>query len=428
MKFIFAENMDLVDPKYDFIKDRNSPDREPYWSDVYPHELLGFAPYDGLLVSRAIIGGHLKAGKYSESQAMRFRRIGARDFLRYSEKDYPNSVIWGDCGAFAYAKEEYPPYSVDDIVEFYDDGRFTHGCSVDHIIFDFYESDYELTFDLSEPRRRQEICIANADEFFTKSKKVIGEKFTPVGVVHGWSPQTMASAAVDLIKMGYKYLALGGMVPLNSKQIMSALNAVREVIPKETKLHILGFAKANTCEEFLGKGIDSIDTTSPLLQAFKDVRRNYHVVTAEGYDFFGAIKIPPALENNGLKKLVQSGQIDLELLLGFEKAAIKSVRSYASYKATVSEVVESLRAYWELVFKGKAKVSSVASFNEIERQVATTVRTLESRPWETCDCPICEKHGVEVLIFRGNNRNRRRGVHNLFVYGRYLKKIQGIAV
>ena len=37
MKFIFAENMDLVDPNFDFVKDRSSAAREPYWDDVYTH-------------------------------------------------------------------------------------------------------------------------------------------------------------------------------------------------------------------------------------------------------------------------------------------------------------------------------------------------------------------------------------------------------
>ncbi|ELZ86894.1 queuine tRNA-ribosyltransferase tRNA-guanine transglycosylase [Haloferax gibbonsii ATCC 33959] len=39
-------------------------------------------------------------------------------------------------------------------------------------------------------------------------------------------------------------------------------------------------------------------------------------------------------------------------------------------------------------------------------------RTLANRPWESCECPICSEHGIEVCIFRGNDRNRRRGFHN----------------
>lgn len=39
-------------------------------------------------------------------------------------------------------------------------------------------------------------------------------------------------------------------------------------------------------------------------------------------------------------------------------------------------------------------------------------RLLREKPWKDCDCPMCSEHGIEVAIFRGNNRNRRRGFHN----------------
>ena len=303
--------MDFVDPNYDFIKDKSSPEREPYWDDQYPHELLGYAPYNGMLVSKAIVGGHIRSGHYSESQAMRFKRIGARSFLRFEEKDYPNTVLWGDCGAFSYAKEEVPPYSVEDILEFYGEGQFTHGCSVDHIIFDFYDTEFDFTFENKEVLRRQEICLTNASEFILKAKKNVGNHFTPVGVVHGWSPKSMADAASKMVKMGYKYLALGGMVPLKSSQIMSALIAVRSSIPKDVELHILGFAKSDDLNQFVGKGINSIDTTSPLLRAFKDKTNNYYTKSDDKYVYYAAIRVPQALGNNELKKLVNSGSLDL---------------------------------------------------------------------------------------------------------------------
>src|ERR1043166_4364843 len=136
MKFIFADSLDVVDPGYDFIRDRNAEDRSPYWDDVYPHEILEKPPYDGILVSRNIVGGAVATGKYSTSQALRFRRAGARKFLRLESPQYKDFPIFGDCGAFAYHKQDRPPYTSQDMLEFYDDSGFTHGCSVDHIIFD----------------------------------------------------------------------------------------------------------------------------------------------------------------------------------------------------------------------------------------------------------------------------------------------------
>ncbi len=46
--------------------------------------------------------------------------------------------------------------------------------------------------------------------------------------------------------------------------------------------------------------------------------------------------------------------------------------------------------------------------------------TLADRPWERCDCGVCRSAGVEVILFRGNNRNRRRGFHNLWTVQQQL--------
>lgn len=424
MKFIFADSMDMVDPDFDFIRDRSSPKREPYWDDAYAHQILGHAPYDGLLVSKAIVGGHVKTGKYSEGQAMRFKREGARKFLRFEEKNYPGTVMWGDCGAFAYVNEEVPPYSVDDIVEFYADGQFTHGCSVDHIIFQFQDNEFDLSFDDQEVKRRLEITLSNAAEFITKSRRRIGNHFTPVGVVHGWSPASMAEAAAELIDMGYNYLALGGMVPLKAEQIKKALSAVRAAIPSTTRVHILGFAKAENIHEFEGSGLSSIDTTSPLLRAFKDSRANYYSLNDGKMEYFTAIRIPQTLDSIPLKKMVQSGKLELEASVKLEKQALGELRLYDQGGSSMPNALEAIRAYWSLIKSEDAKTNPAKANKEMATLTSRIIPTLEKMPWKTCSCSICRDIGVEVIIFRGNNRNRRRGMHNLSVYAQKIQTLR----
>lgn len=54
---------------------------------------------------------------------------------------------------------------------------------------------------------------------------------------------------------------------------------------------------------------------------------------------------------------------------------------------------------------------------------------LGDRPWEDCQCSICQKHGIEVGVFRGNNRNRRRGFHNTRqFYDKFEQDLPKIAV
>ena len=36
--------------------------------------------------------------------------------------------------------------------------------------------------------------------------------------------------------------------------------------------------------------------------------------------------------------------------------------------------------------------------------------TLRERPWKDCDCAICKDLGINVVIFRGAERNRRTRV------------------
>ena len=110
MRFVFADSVDTVDPDYDFVADRNGAGRSVHRDDHYPHEFLEQAPYDGILVSRGIVGDARHPGKYSEAQLMRFRREGARRFLRYSLERFPGSMLMGDCGAFTYRNLPEPPY------------------------------------------------------------------------------------------------------------------------------------------------------------------------------------------------------------------------------------------------------------------------------------------------------------------------------
>ena len=108
MKYIFADSIDTVDPGYDFLTDRFSPTRSSHWDDLYPHELMATPPYAGVLVSRGIVGDHRFPGKYTPAQAMRFRRLGARKFLRLDTPKLQHMPIFGDCGAFSYVTEDVP--------------------------------------------------------------------------------------------------------------------------------------------------------------------------------------------------------------------------------------------------------------------------------------------------------------------------------
>jgi hypothetical protein len=418
MKFLYSDSLDYVDPEYNFMDDRVGARRRVHEHDDFPHEHLDRAPYDGLLVSRAIVGDARRPGKYTESQAMRFRREGARAFLRFPVREYPDSIVMGDNGAFTYRDEYVPPHTIDETLDFYEDGRFTHGCSIDHLIFDFLDDRAKPSEDA---KRRFDITIANARAFLPASR-ALGKGFTPVGVIQGWSAPSMARAAKALVAMGYRYVAVGGMVPLRIDQIERAVSAVREAIPRSVKLHLLGFGKTDHLESMRKYGVASFDTTSPLLRAFKDAKRNYYDLSPSGdLDYYMAVRIPQAIENDALMRRAREGRMDQDSLLRLEKIALDLVRRCAARRVKVEAAVEAVIAYGRYALWDDKKSKS-ANLDQLERLRVSYIRTLGDRPWERCSCRVCKDTGVEALIFRSSNRNKRRGMHNLHVFYAYLRK------
>jgi hypothetical protein len=140
MKFLYSDTQDYVDPGYDFLNDRSSAGRERYWSDVYAHEFMHPAPYDGLLVSMSAVrqatGVASSKVRYSTREEQRMLRDGARKFLRYGGPRFKDAMLMGDCGAFAYVDHPVPAYTPEEVVEFYTEAGFTHGVSPDNINFD----------------------------------------------------------------------------------------------------------------------------------------------------------------------------------------------------------------------------------------------------------------------------------------------------
>jgi len=422
MKFIFADAIDQIDPNFDFILDESRPGRRAHRDDLYAHEYFELPPYDGVLISRAIVGDSQQKGKYSDALAMRLRREGARSVLRMNTPRLKAVPIFGDCGAFSYVDQKVPPYSPEDTAEFYADGGFTHGCSPDHIIFGFRPEHTGLEGALPDERERFEITQENARAFFRWAKGIPG--FTPLGTIQGWSPDSLAIAAKNLERMGFKYLAIGGMVPLEAPQILKVVRTIRSKIKPSTELHILGFAKAESIHEFVGEGVASFDSTSPLLRAFKDATANYYVRRSDdNLDYFTAIRVPQATENRKLVNAAREGLISQEEIGKLESRALSDLRRFDREDLSLEDTVGSVSAYLR-VFLSTNYRTPASLDKAMHTANVRLARTLKAAPWRHCSCKICREVGIEVMIFRTSNRNKRRGFHNLHVYYEHLKRIR----
>jgi hypothetical protein len=403
MQYFIPEWDDRVDPHYNFLEDSfGSPNRDPYADDVYAHQLFTSPNYDGVLISKVVVDE-------SQNRRARVEAQGVHNFIRFPGK------IMGDCGAFGYVAEEEPPYNTDEILDYYEHLGFDYGVSIDHLIVGPF----------AEPgirEKRYDLTRKNAEEFLKKYQQR-DFKFTPIGVAQGWSPKSYAQAVKELIEMGYDYIALGGLARAQNREILPILEEIHPHLISTVRMHLFGVARINAISAFRHLGVTSCDSASPLRQAWLGATANYYTPSGERY---AAIRVPPVDNKGGLriKRLLEAGVADLETLQQLEKDALRSLREFDGGKLDLESTLQAILAYDELLeLPRDGKADSAAQAKRRARHEVLYREVLEAQPWKACDCPICRDIGIEVIIFRNNNRNRRRGFHNTCVF---YKRFRGL--
>ena len=86
-------------------------------------------------------------------------------------------------------------------------------------------------------------------------------------------------AVGELQKMGYRWIGLGGLVSVKTQDIMECLAVLSDILRPDTGLHLFGITRRELLHEAAVLGVVSVDGTSPLKQAFKDDKNNYHTAT-----------------------------------------------------------------------------------------------------------------------------------------------------
>ena len=378
---------DQVDPDFDFESETHSGGTGDWSNQVYAHQMFKEPNYDGILISKIV-------AEQSKKKAERINRLGVHRHLRVPR----NFPVMGDCGAFGYINEEVPPFTTTEILEYYTRLDFDYGVSIDHFAIG----------EEADRKRRYELTSHNANEFIVQHKK-LGLNWTPIGAVQGWDEASFSKAAKQYASMGYDYIAVGAMVRRRSPEIISIVQSVRSVIPAETKLHLFGVARLNALQDLAKAGVTSADSASCLRKAWLGGSgNNYLAVDGQEY---GAIRIPEADKSFRAKRMVSEERATLEDVRKIERACIDAMHAFDRGERSVDQVVELLHEYDQLVTPDRQDNRSFLR------------RTLEAQPWKTCPCEICKTVGIDVVIFRGNNRNRRRGFHNTYAFYHLFQRL-----
>ena len=104
----------------------------------------------------------------------------------------------------------------DQILDYYTRLGFDYGVSIDHLI---------VTSTAAQKQHRYELTIHNAEEFLKEHRRR-GLPWEPIGAVQGWDPKSYAIATKTVVGMGYRYVALGGLVRSSTRDILATLEDV----------------------------------------------------------------------------------------------------------------------------------------------------------------------------------------------------------
>jgi len=389
MRYFIPDWEDLVDPGYDFAADAPTKGRVKYRDEVYAHEIFKEPNYDGLLFSKSTV-------EDGPQKTRLVRDMGIHRFARF------NKPIMGDCGAFSYITSENPPYQTREILDYYEDLGFNYGVSIDHLIIPAFYSVKEYRYNLTRKNAREFIELHRAG----------GYSFVPVGVAQGWSPETYKRAVIELLDWGYQYVALGGLARTKTEEISKILEAVEPVLSQDIDLHLFGVARDREGSEmrhFRRLGVTSFDSASYLRRAWMSANTNYFTEDGGRY---AALRISPVYPSSPRVKSILADEIaTFEQLKKLEQQALRAVREYDKGRLDLETTLEVL-----------LEIDKIEEYN-YELHKILYRKVLEDQPWKKCPCEICRNLGVEVIIFRGNDRNRRRGFHNTYVFYKRFREL-----
>lgn len=418
MLYFLPDWEDRIDPNFDFHKDFGRfRSEDAYASSVYAHEIFPEPPYDGILVSLAIFGDKISLNHDGTTFTIRgFQSI--KDYLRV-ERASKSLLVMGDCGAFSYVNEEKPPPEAAPkrIAELYHHLGFDLGVSPDHVIVnsivvrngDRLEK-HELT--VREKEQRRQISLRNAEKFLVHVQRK-SLCFTPIGAAQGYDIKTFVDSVNQLIDMGYDYIAIGGLVRYPTPYVAEIVEAVAAQVRRrrrKIRIHLLGILRLSLLDRFRELGIASFDSASFMRKAWLRSGMNYFGVDGGWY---AAIRVPPSYDPR-VQAMAQRKQISAAKLSRLEKDAMRALDDYERKRISLEATLAAVLEYDRLLERNS---EDFGKFYDAYH------RTLQSRIWERCYCSICREAGIHVVIFRGTNRNKRRGLHNTkLFYDLYIRK------
>lgn len=189
--------------------------------------------------------------------------------LAYDRDDLPlGGKKIGDCGAWSYKDAPAPRLGKNDVTPAYALARYVEmaersqsdelvGVAPDHMLIPGRGYDLDA---------RRTLNRANAAAFI---ELAIGSGITPMACAHGVTTEERVDYGRELLAMGYRHIALGGLAGQASRKAwaIETVRACRQALPG-VRLHVLGLSSPDYMAAWRAIGVESCDGSSHFKQAF----------------------------------------------------------------------------------------------------------------------------------------------------------------
>ncbi|MEQ9668221.1 hypothetical protein [Coleofasciculus sp. G2-EDA-02] len=179
-------------------------------------------------------------------------------------RDLP--IFW-DCGAVKYRNAEIPVSGKTLVTPAWAIAQYEKNFPK---LGDLIAAPDHIFIPGSNLRFRRKFNWHSAEKFLTFAQQTLPE-CTPIAVTHGVTTQEKIETAHKLYELGYHAIAIGGMA-FNASDVkgnIAAVTAIRNCLPFNCYIHVLGLCSPTYAKAWSNLGVDSFDGSSYLLEAFK---------------------------------------------------------------------------------------------------------------------------------------------------------------
>lgn len=433
------------DRDFDFTLDRPTNDLsrdERSKKKKFGYQFFEDPLADGMLISRTMLDvvAKVKQDHGKTKIITPYNKTGysdIRSFLKIQDRDF---LTFADPGTWSFANELKLPdhlYETDELIAYYDGLSFDLAGSVDWPIIDkitIKEGNTRKKIDLSDELKeyRRNLTLELAQEFLTKCNKRDNLSFVPFGTVQGYDEKSYRDSLKRVLKMGYPYIAIGGLPASSEKYVLELIPMIAKEIRKANYrpgIHLYGrFPSPKAVKTFLECGVTSFDNNSSYIAACSSGNSwdPAYIENSESSPDFCRYNIRiPSPRSRLLASLKK--KVDEDEWLEACKVADKTFKLFLRASDTMKK--KHLTKFYDQYDYMNGFLNKYRGTKMGERKLETVSRAcrdgMESRMWERCGCSSCSELGTHIMLTRGHPRIPHTHLHNTTVqFERYTRELK----